>query len=70
MLEHVISDRAALARWMNVLNWPISTLTGENINRRTEDIVKESGLNLEGVTRLSSIFRLIEARKPQIYLLK
>ncbi len=70
MLEHVLSDRVALAQWMNVLNWPIANLTGENINRRTEDLVKESGFNIESVTRLSSIFRLIEARKPQIYLLK
>jgi len=70
MLEHVISDRQPWAMFMNVLAPPIAAITGENINRDTAQNVKQSGLILEKVTRLSSIFRLIESRKERLYFLK
>jgi phosphatidylethanolamine/phosphatidyl-N-methylethanolamine N-methyltransferase len=70
MLEHVISDKKWLSRLLNWLNTPLSGLTGENINRDTVYNVKESGLIVEKVTRLSTLFRLIEARKERIYMLK
>jgi phosphatidylethanolamine/phosphatidyl-N-methylethanolamine N-methyltransferase len=63
MLEHVLSDNFAAAALMRALNPPLAALTGENIKRRTENTVKTSGFVLEHTTRLSSIFRLIEARK-------
>lgn len=70
MLEHVISDRPRTARLMKWLN-PLTTgIMGENINRDTEYNVRKSGLVIENVTHLSSIFRLIEARKKMIYMLK
>ncbi len=70
MLEHVISDKRWQARLMNLINPPIAALTGENFNRDTAENVEKSGLIVEKVTRLSSIFRLIEARKERIYMLK
>jgi phosphatidylethanolamine/phosphatidyl-N-methylethanolamine N-methyltransferase len=63
MLEHVISDNFAAAVSMKVLNLPVAGLTGENITRRTQETVRSAGFVLERVTRLSSLFRLIEARK-------
>ena len=70
LLEHVISDKPSLARFINLLNSPIAALTGENFNRDTAYNVEKSGLIVEKVTRLSSIFRLIEARKERLYFLK
>jgi phosphatidylethanolamine/phosphatidyl-N-methylethanolamine N-methyltransferase len=70
MLEHVISDNRNLSRLMNLMNLPLAALTGENINRDTVSNVRKSGLIVEKVTRLSSVFRLIEARKERIYMLK
>lgn len=63
MLEHVISDKPVIAGLMHVLNPPVAALTGENITRRTQETVKLGGFVLERITCLSSIFRLIEARK-------
>lgn len=70
MLEHVISDKRWLALLMNLLNPPIAALTGENFNRDTANNVSRSGLIVENVIHLSSIFRFIEARKERIYMLK
>lgn len=63
MLEHVISDNHKTAWLMNLVNPLTSFFMGENINRQTGYNVGESGLIIEKVIRLSSIFRLIEARK-------
>ena len=65
LLEHVLSDRPAVARFMNLMNPMTYRMVGEYINRRTVEDVARSGLAVENVTRLTSIFRLIEARKSQ-----
>jgi phosphatidylethanolamine/phosphatidyl-N-methylethanolamine N-methyltransferase len=70
MLEHVISDRRFLGLFMNLINSPIAALTGEYINRDTIETVKKSGLIVENVIRLSTVFRIIEARKEKLYFLK
>lgn len=69
-LEHVISDNRAAALLMNGINPLLSVLVHENINRDTVYNVKRSGLIVDKVTRLSSIFRLIEAHKEMIYMPK
>lgn len=63
LLEHVLSDKPFSARLMNLINPVVARMGGENINRRTVENVARSGLIVENVTRLTSIFRLIEARK-------
>lgn len=63
LLEHVISDKRVAAWLMNRMNPLMLSLFGDNINRRTAENVAKSGLVVEKVTHLSSIFRLIEARK-------
>jgi len=67
MLEHVLSDNKWLSPWMRLFGSPLGVLTGEHIDRRTAESVKASGFDLESVARLTSIFRLIEARKRQVY---
>ncbi|MBI2907784.1 MAG: class I SAM-dependent methyltransferase [Chloroflexi bacterium] len=63
LLEHVLSDNPLLAWLINLFN-PIGVrIMGENMNRRTVENVLKAGLSVEYVTRLNSIFRLIEARK-------
>lgn len=64
LLEHTLSSRKVLARLMNVFNPMVCWLLGDNINRRTVENVAASGLELEKITRLGDIFKLIEARKP------
>lgn len=63
LLEHVISANRLLAFMMNLFNPLAVRMMGENMNRRTVENVAKSGLMVENVTNLSSIFRLIEARK-------
>lgn len=64
LLEHVLSNRRAIARFMNLLNPVAVALGGENINRRTEENVVKSGLAIERVTDLAAgIVKIIEARK-------
>ncbi|MDP2931979.1 MAG: methyltransferase domain-containing protein [Chloroflexota bacterium] len=63
LLEHVRSDNRFWARFMNLINPLLARMGGENINRRAVENVARSGLIVENVTRLTSIFRLIEARK-------
>lgn len=70
MLEHCNSDKKWLASLINLINPLVAGLTGENFNRDTVYNVKASGLIVENVIRLSSIFRLIEARKERIFMLK
>jgi phosphatidylethanolamine/phosphatidyl-N-methylethanolamine N-methyltransferase len=65
MLEHVIGDTPLLARFMKLVSPPIRALTGEDFVRDTGLNVQKSGLMLEKVSRLSRIFRLIEARKEK-----
>ncbi len=65
MLEHVVSDNQKLAWFMNLFNPVLAFLTGENINRDTIHNVEKSGLIVERVTHLSSIFKLIEARRKE-----
>jgi phosphatidylethanolamine/phosphatidyl-N-methylethanolamine N-methyltransferase len=67
LLEHVLSDTAWMAPLMKMIDFPLGGLTGEHISRRTVETVQKSGLVVERVTRLTSLFRLIEARKRQIY---
>jgi phosphatidylethanolamine/phosphatidyl-N-methylethanolamine N-methyltransferase len=67
MLEHVLSDNRWLAPWMRIADIPLGSLTGEHISRRTVETVKASGFQVDNVTHLTGIFRLIEARKRQIY---
>jgi phosphatidylethanolamine/phosphatidyl-N-methylethanolamine N-methyltransferase len=68
LLEHVLSDNNTLAPLMKAIDFPLGALTGEHISRRTVEAVQRNGFEVTKVTRLSSIFRLIEARKPQLYL--
>ena len=64
LLEHVLSANRIMGWLMNLVN-PLAVRTmGENINRRTVENVRESGLEVEHVTDLAwGIFKLIEARK-------
>jgi ubiquinone/menaquinone biosynthesis C-methylase UbiE len=64
LLEHVLSQKRSVAWFMNLANPLVVRLMGANINRRTIENVKASGLSVEHVTDLSAgIFKLIEARK-------
>ncbi len=66
LLEHGLSENKELARFMNLLDPFVAWITGaEHINRKIEDSVGQSGLQLEKVTRLdrTGIFKLVEARK-------
>ncbi len=64
LIEHVLSANRVLGWLMNLAN-PLSVWTaGANINRRTVDNVRKSGLEVEHVTDLAfGIFKLIEATK-------
>jgi phosphatidylethanolamine/phosphatidyl-N-methylethanolamine N-methyltransferase len=67
LLEHVLSDNVWVAALMKMIDFPLGGLTGEHISRTTVETVQKSGLVVEKMTRLTSLFRLIEARKRQIY---
>jgi phosphatidylethanolamine/phosphatidyl-N-methylethanolamine N-methyltransferase len=67
-LEHVLSDRRVAAALMKVIDFPLGRITGEHISRQTVETIEKSGLVVEDVKRLTSLFRLIEARKRQVYL--
>jgi phosphatidylethanolamine/phosphatidyl-N-methylethanolamine N-methyltransferase len=64
LMEHVLSANRVLGWLMNLAN-PLSVwMVGADINRRTVDNVRKSGLEVEQVTDLAfGIFKLIEARK-------
>lgn len=65
MLEHVLSANRIVGLLMNLTNPFVVRIMGANINRRTVENVRRSGLTVEQVTDLGiGIFKLIEARKP------
>lgn len=64
LLEHVLSENPLAARLMNLLNPLIVRLVGANINRRTVENVRRSGLILHQVGDLTPLVKLIEAGKP------
>jgi phosphatidylethanolamine/phosphatidyl-N-methylethanolamine N-methyltransferase len=66
LLEHGLSENRLLARLMDLASPAIAWITGaEHINRKIEENVVRSGLQLERVTKLdrTGIFKLVEARK-------
>ncbi|MBI2860666.1 MAG: class I SAM-dependent methyltransferase [Chloroflexi bacterium] len=63
LLEHVLSANRFLAGLMDLANPVVVRMVGANINRRTVENVRNSGLVIEQVTDLASIVKLIEARK-------
>lgn len=62
LLEHVLSSNRFMAGLMNMVNPLTLAILGDNINRKTVENVAKSGLAVEKVTSLGSIFKLIEAR--------
>lgn len=64
LLEHSLSTNPLVARWMELINPLVRLTIGDNINRRTEANVTQSGLVIEQVIDLAiGVFKLIEARK-------
>lgn len=65
MLEHVRTANPAIGILMEALNPVVVRMTGANINRRTVEKVRRSGLQLEQVEDLGmgDIFKLIVARR-------
>jgi ubiquinone/menaquinone biosynthesis C-methylase UbiE len=63
MLEHVRGPGRFFGFMTDLFNPLMLWTIGDNINRRTVENVAESGLKVEKVTNLGSIWRLIEARK-------
>jgi len=64
LLDHVRIDRPLIGPLMDALNPVAVRLTGANINRRTVENVRRSGLNIESVTPLGpmDVVRLIVSR--------
>ena len=64
LLDHVRIDRPLIGPLMDALNPLMVRLTGANINRRTVENVRRSGLHIESVTPLGpmDVVRLIIAR--------
>ncbi len=65
LLEHVRSDKPVVGTLMDILNPALVRMTGANINRRTVENVRRSGLHIERVEDLGmgDIFKLIVARR-------
>jgi len=65
LLEHVRSDKPVVGALMDILNPALVRVTGANINRRTVENVRRSGLLIERVEDLGmgDIFKLIVARR-------
>ncbi len=65
LLEHVCSDKPVVGELMEILNPALVRVTGANINRRTVENVRRSGLLIERVEDLGlgDIFKLIIARR-------
>lgn len=63
LLEHVLSSHRLLGALMNFITPAVFWLLGDNLNRRTPETVAASGLVVESITKLSGVFRLIEAHK-------
>ncbi len=63
-LEHVRSENEIAGKIMDTLN-PIFRLMGPEINRRTVELIKKTGLAItKDVHLMSSVFRLVIAEKP------
>ena len=67
-LEHVRSENRILGYIMDLLNPVVRSLIGPNINRRTVENVKKSGLEIISVEDMgsSTIMKKIVARRHQI----
>jgi len=67
-LEHVRSENRILGYIMDLLNPVVRSLIGPNINRRTVENVKKSGLEIISVENMgsSTIMKKIVARRHQI----
>ena len=65
LLEHMRSPNPVLGAFMDVVNPVTVRMTGANINRRTVENVRRSGLHLDQVEDLAmgGIFKLIVASK-------
>ncbi len=64
LMEHMRSPNRILNLFMDFVNLASVRIMGENVNRRTVDNVRKSGLEVEQVTNLAfGVFQLIEARK-------
>ncbi|MHB8781757.1 MAG: class I SAM-dependent methyltransferase [Candidatus Geothermincolia bacterium] len=65
LLEHMRSERRWLGKMMDLLNPLALSLIGDNINRRTLDLVWESGLEVIQVRReASEVLKSIVATPP------
>jgi len=66
LLEHVRSDRRLVGALMDAVNPVVVRAIGANVNRRTVETVRRSGLLLEQVDDLwrAGIFKRIVARAP------
>jgi ubiquinone/menaquinone biosynthesis C-methylase UbiE len=66
LIEHVRSEQPLVGYLMDLLNPVAVHITGANINRRTVDNVKKSGLQLvsAGTLGMNGIVKLITARVP------
>ena len=64
LLEHMRSENRSIAALMDLLNPLAVRIMGANINRRTVDNVRKSGLIIEKVEDMGmgGIFKLIQAR--------
>ena len=64
LLEHVLSSNPFFAKLMNFLNPVIVTMAGANINRKTVEIVSQSGFQSVQVDQISGdIVKLMTAIK-------
>lgn len=64
LMEHMRSPNRILNLFMDFVNLVSVRIMGENVNRRTVENVRKSGLEVEQVTDLAfGVFQLIEARK-------
>jgi ubiquinone/menaquinone biosynthesis C-methylase UbiE len=64
LMEHMRSPNRVLNLFMDFVNLASARIMVENVNRRTVDNVRKSGLEVEQVTNLAfGVFQLIEARK-------
>ncbi len=65
LMEHVRSEKPVVGALMDILNPIVVRVTGANINRRTVENVRRSGLLIEHVEDLGlgDIFKLIIARR-------
>ncbi len=66
LMEHVRSEQPVVGYLMDLLNPLAVRVTGANINRRTVDNVRQSGLQLVSVETLgmNGIVKLVTARVP------